>query len=130
MENFEHVDLFQIGIRTMNEVCRSQVDRFGVRVRSASELVSPEELHFDHPVYISLDLDVLDPAFAPGVSHHEPGGLSTRELLRMLHAIEAPVIGADLVEYNPNRDVNGMTAMVAAKLTKELAGLMLHSVNS
>ena len=127
MENFDHVDLFQIGIRTMNDVCRSQVDRFNVRVRSASEPVIPEELHFDHPVYISLDLDVLDPAFAPGVSHHEPGGLSTRELLGMLHSIKAPVVGADLVEYNPHRDLNGMTAMVAAKLTKELAGLMLHS---
>ena len=130
MENFDHVDLFQVGIRTMNDVCRSQVDRFDVRVRSASESVLPEELHFDHPVYISLDLDVLDPAFAPGVSHHEPGGLSTRALLGMLHAIDAPVIGADLVEYNPRRDVNGMTAMVAAKLTKELASLMLHSTHS
>jgi len=127
MENFEHVDLFQIGIRTMNDVCRSQVDRFNVRVRNASETVSPEELRFDHPVYISLDLDVLDPAFAPGVSHHEPGGLSTREVLNMLHAIEAPVVGADLVEYNPHRDVNSMTAMVAAKLTKELTSLMLFT---
>ncbi len=127
MEQFEHVDLVQIGIRTMNEVCRGQVDRFGVKVFSASDSVSAQELHFDHPVYISVDLDVLDPAFAPGVSHHEPGGLSTRELLSMLQAVDAPVIGADLVEYNPHRDLNGVTAMVAAKCAKELTSLLLTS---
>jgi arginase family enzyme len=77
----------------------------------------------DAPLYISLDLDALDPAFAPGVSHHEPGGLSVRDLLNVLHRIKGPIIGADVVEYNPTRDINGMTAVVAAKFLKELAGL-------
>ena len=76
------------------------------------------------PVYVSLDLDVLDPAFAPGVSHWEPGGLSTRELLTMVQAIEGPIVGADLVEYNPLRDPTGLTAMVAAKLLKEMLAAM------
>ena len=75
------------------------------------------------PLYISIDMDALDPAFAPGVSHHEPGGLSVRELLSVLHRIDTPIIGADVVEYNPARDINGMTAVVAAKLVKELAAL-------
>ena len=75
------------------------------------------------PLYVSIDLDALDPAFAPGVSHHEPGGLSVRELLSVLHRIDAPIVGADVVEYNPARDVNGVTAVVAAKLVKELAAL-------
>ena len=75
------------------------------------------------PLYVSIDMDALDPAFAPGVSHHEPGGLSVREILSVLHRIEAPIIGADVVEYNPTRDINGMTAVVAAKFVKELAGL-------
>lgn len=70
------------------------------------------------------DLDVLDPAFAPGVSHWETGGLTTRELLTMLQAIDAPIVGADLVEYNPLRDATGMTAMVAAKVCKELLDAM------
>ena len=77
----------------------------------------------DAPVYISIDLDCLDPAFAPGVSHHEPGGLSSRELVCVLHRLRGPIIGADIVEYNPTRDINGMTAVVAAKLVKELATL-------
>ncbi len=77
----------------------------------------------DGPLYISIDMDALDPAFAPGVSHHEPGGLSVRDILAVLDRVPGPLIGADIVEYNPARDVNGMTAVVAAKLVKEIAAL-------
>lgn len=76
------------------------------------------------PLYISLDIDVLDPAFAPGVSHHEPGGFSTRELINIIQNIDAEIVGADLVEYNPIRDINNMTAMVCYKLFKELIDKM------
>jgi arginase family enzyme len=68
------------------------------------------------PVYITFDMDVLDPAFAPGVSHREPGGMSVREAIAHLHAIEGEIVGADLVEYNPVQDVAGVTATVAGKL--------------
>jgi arginase family enzyme len=74
-----------------------------------------------------LDIDVLDPAFAPGVSHHEPGGLSTREVLRVIQRIRAPLVGADIVEFNPKRDPSGVTAMVAAKFLKEIASRMLEN---
>ena len=77
------------------------------------------------PLYISLDLDVLDPAFAPGISHYEPGGLTTRELITIIQQIEVPVIGADIVEYNPMRDLNNMTAMLGYKLMKELMAKMV-----
>jgi len=76
------------------------------------------------PLYISLDIDVLDPAFAPGISHYEPGGMSSRQLLDILLAIKLPIIGADLVEYNPIRDHHDMTAMLAFKLMKELIAKM------
>lgn len=73
-------------------------------------------------VYISVDVDCLDPAFAPGVSHIEPGGLSFRDVLNILHNLQADVVAADVVEFNPQRDtVDGMTAMVAAKIVRELA---------
>jgi len=78
-------------------------------------------------VYVTIDIDVLDPAFAPGMSHHEPGGWSTRQLLDALAAIarsDAVVVGADIVEINPERDINGLTAMVGAKLVKELLELV------
>jgi arginase family enzyme len=78
---------------------------------------------FDGPLYISIDLDGFDPSCAPGVSHIEPGGLTARDVLDALHAVQAPVAGADVVELNPDRDVNDMTALLAAKLVKELAAL-------
>jgi agmatinase len=115
--------LVQVGIRTLNGHCREQAERLGVEMiemrHFAAEVVPVPEA----PLYISIDMDALDPAFAPGVSHHEPGGLSVREILSVLHRIEGPIIGADVVEYNPARDINGMTAVVAAKFVKELAAI-------
>jgi len=78
-------------------------------------------------VYLSLDLDGIDPAHAPGVSHREPGGLTVREVVALIQEMGGRLIGADLVEYNPRQDVTGMTAQVAAKLVKEMAGRMLRT---
>lgn len=127
LEQFEHVNLTQIGIRTMNDASRLQVERFGVRLFEMRDRPASSALEVKGPVYISLDIDVLDPAFAPGVSHHEPGGFSVRELITMIQSISNRIVGADVVEYNPKRDINGVTAMVAAKLTKELAGIMIKN---
>lgn len=72
-------------------------------------------------MYISIDVDCLDPAFAPGVSHFEPGGLSFRDVLNILHNLKGDIVAADVVEYNPQRDTaDAVTAMVAAKLVREL----------
>ena len=71
-----------------------------------------------------LDAPDVDPAFAPGVSHPEPGGLSTREVLGLLSSLPVSPVGADIVELNPEKDVNLLTAHVAARLVKELAALM------
>ena len=86
---------------------------------------SVKKLNIENPVYISLDMDVLDPAFAPGVSHHEPGGLSTRDVLQIIHGLNVPIVGADIVEFNPKRDPVGITAMAAAKFLKEIVGQMI-----
>jgi arginase len=117
--------LVQVGIRTMTKHQREQADRFGVEVIDMQSWTPDIRLSFDGPVYISFDMDVLDPAFAPGVSHHEPGGFSTREVLQMIQSLDCEIVGADLVEYNPDRDINGMTSMVAAKLVKELVAKIL-----
>lgn len=115
--------LVQVGLRTVNVHCREQAKRFGVEMIEMRDFSVDAVPIPDAPLYVSLDLDALDPAFAPGVSHHEPGGLTVREVLSVLHRIRTPIIGADIVEYNPTRDINGMTAVVAAKFLKELAGL-------
>lgn len=124
MENRLAARLVQVGIRTVNEHQQKQGERFNVEMHTMNSWKPDTDLKLSGPLYISFDLDCLDPAFAPGVSHHEPGGLSTREVLNLLQAIKVPVVGADLVEYNPDRDLHGMTATVAAKLVKELTGLM------
>ena len=85
------------------------------------------KFEFMGPVYVSLDMDAIDPAFAPGVSHHEPGGLTSREVLGILQKLRPNVVGADLVEFNPTRDPSGITAMLGAKLYKELLDLLLRS---
>jgi agmatinase len=117
--------LVQIGIRTLNGHQREQAQKFGVVQHEMSKLPAAEKLHFDGPVYISFDMDALDPAAAPGVSHHEPGGLTTRQAIDMLHGIAGEIVGADIVEFNPTRDVGGITGMVAAKILKEIAGIMI-----
>ncbi len=117
--------LVQVGIRTMNAPQRAQAERFGVHVIEMRQLASLAQAGLSGPIYVSFDLDVLDPAFAEGVSHWEPGGLSVREAIGLIQGIPAPVVGADIVEYNPERDASGRTAMVCAKICKELAARML-----
>ena len=118
--------LVQVGIRTMNTHQRAQATRFGVDVidmRAWARGVRPQ---VDGPVYLSLDVDVLDPAFAPGLSHREPGGLTVREVLGLIQDTGGVLVGADIVEVNPRQDVADLTATVAAKLVKEVAGRMMR----
>ena len=117
--------LTQVGIRTLNDHQRTQVSKFGVKVIDMRNWSPDIDLNLSGPVYLSFDMDVLDPAFAPGVSHHEPGGFTTREVLRMIQKLDLNIVGLDLVEYNPDRDLNGVTAMTAAKIIKELLAKLL-----
>jgi agmatinase len=117
--------LVQVGIRTMTDQQREQANRFGVEVIEMRNIGSIQDLAFERNVYLSLDMDCLDPAFAPGVSHYEPGGLSTRQVLELIQRLKGNLVGADIVEFNPDRDPQGITSMVAAKLVKEIIGRML-----
>ncbi len=117
--------LVQVGLRAIHPDHRRQFERFGVEAIEARHCAPLPKLSFQSPVYISLDLDGLDPSCAPGVSHREPGGLTTRQVIELIQSIDAPVVGADIVEYNPRCDLDGMTATVAAKLLKEIGGMMV-----
>ena len=119
------IRLVQVGIRTMDGHQYEQAKRFGVEVIEMKNIGKIGQIKFDGPVYLSLDLDCLDPAYAPGVSHHEPGGMSTREVLGIIRNFKGRLVGADIVEYNPERDLHGMTGMVAGKILKEIIGRML-----
>jgi arginase family enzyme len=113
--------IVQVGIRTLNRHCREQAERYGVEILPMLNF-SPEHVPIlEGPLYISFDLDGLDPSEAPGVAHPEPGGLTVREVLSILAKQNAPIVGADVVELNPQRDVNDVTAIVGAKLVREIA---------
>ncbi len=118
--------LVQVGVRTMNGHQREQAKRFGVEVIEMKDWRDDLVFEFDSSVYISFDMDGLDPAFAPGVSHREPGGLSTRQAINVIQNMKGRVIGADIVEFNPRMDPLNITATVCAKLLKEIAAKMLE----
>src|ERR1051326_1554540 len=127
--------LVQVGIRTFTAHQREQVKKFGVESIEMHQLAdgygqrsdTTLPLEFDSPVYISFDVDALDPAFAPGVSHREPGGLSTRQAIDLIQRLKGQVVGADIVEFNPRMDPLHITGTVCAKLLKEIAARMLEA---
>lgn len=118
--------LVQVGIRTFTAHQRDQVSRFNVESIEMRHVENGLRLSFDSPVYISFDTDALDPAFAPGVSHREPGGLSTRQVIDMIQRMKGRVVGADIVEFNPRMDPLHVTGTVCAKVLKEIAARMLE----
>lgn len=115
--------LVQVGLRSISPGNRAFGDANGVHMLGADEIDKIPYGELAAPLYISIDLDGFDPAFAPGVSHPEPGGLSAREVFSMLKRLNAPIVGADIVELNPERDLNMLTAHLAARLVKELAAM-------
>lgn len=125
MEERRAKRLIQIGIRTLNGHQREQAEKFGVEIIPMRDLPALERMKVAGPVYVSFDMDVLDPAFAPGISHREPGGMSVREALAHVNAITGKIVGVDLVEFNPALDISNLTAIVAAKLLKEMLGKMI-----
>lgn len=124
METGKVNSLTQVGIRCLTSHQVEQANRFEVKIVEMRKLSDTFLSQLEGPLYISLDMDVLDPACAPGVSHHEPGGMMTRQLIDFIQRIDVEVIGADIVEYNPIRDIHNMTAMVGYKLMKEVMSKM------
>jgi len=127
MEEGHATHLVQVGIRTLTKHCREQAERFGVEIIPMTNFCPDMVPVLDGPLYISIDLDGIDPSEAPGVAHPEPGGLTVREVLAVLDLQKAQIVGADIVELNPSRDLNGVTAILAAKLVREIAALITRN---
>ncbi|HSN70958.1 MAG TPA: agmatinase [Steroidobacteraceae bacterium] len=118
--------LVQIGIRSSSPEQDQVARRHRVEAHPAYALDRLPRLEFATPVYVSIDVDALDPAYAPGVSHPEPGGLSVRQVLDTLFAVRAPAfVGGDVVELNPLLDGTGRSTLVAAKLARELLARLI-----
>jgi agmatinase len=109
----------ELGFRTVTAM---EIERIGVE----GTLSRIRERVGDAPLYISIDIDVLDPAHAPGTGTPEAGGLTSRELLGILRGLAgAPLVGADVVEVSPAYDHAEITAVAAAHVCYELLALML-----
>jgi agmatinase len=107
----------QVGVRSMG----ADVGRGGARrtAHTGAALDAPRD-KLAGPVYLSLDIDVLDPAAAPGVLCPEPGGPSFAEVLAFVHSLAGlDVVGLDVVEVAPDTDPGGLAALAAAKLLRE-----------
>ncbi len=115
-------NIVQVGIRTATGQHRRQAEKYNIRMIEMKDFYDSLVLNFPNPLYVSFDVDALDPAFAPGVSHHEAGGLSTRQVVNIFHRLDANIVGLDVVEVNPNRDKSGITAAAAVKVVKEVIG--------
>jgi len=115
-------NLVQVGIRAKVGEHEEKAKKFKIKMIEMKDLPDNLSLRFENPLYISFDLDALDPAFAPGVSHHEPGGLTTRQVIQIIHRLKAQIVGVDVVELNPTRDASGITASAAVKIIMEIMG--------
>lgn len=114
--------IVQVGIRASIGDHWKKAAEYNIRMIEMIDFSEKLELVFDNPLYISFDIDALDPAFAPGVSHRVPGGLTSRQAISVIHALQAEIAGMDMVEVNPDRDATGITASAAAKIVMEVAG--------
>ncbi|MGI6422300.1 MAG: agmatinase [Syntrophomonadaceae bacterium] len=114
--------VFQLGIRscTGDELSYAQ-SHTRIYVDVLLEVLDQvKELIGSRPVYFTLDIDVLDPAFAPGTGTPEPGGFSSRQVLQLMHQIQdLNIVGFDLVEVSPPYDNSEITSILAAKILRE-----------
>lgn len=122
--------LVQVGIRAATGEQRKKAASHRIQMIEMKDIRDILHLEFSNPLYVSFDMDSLDPAFAPGVSHHEPAGLTTRQVIDILHALHGEIVGMDVVELNPERDPSGITAAAAVKIIKEAAGKVAISKKS
>jgi agmatinase len=118
--------LVQVGVRAATAEQREFARRRGIAWVEMKDFGEGPKLAFANPLYISFDLDSLDPAFAPGVSHLEPGGMTVRQALSVIQNLEGDIVGLDVCELNPSRDPANITAAAAFKIVKEVAGRMLR----
>ena len=88
--------------------------------RGIKEIIAEILPTFTLPTYLSLDIDVVDPVEAIGTGYIEHGGMSSRELIYAIQQLKSTITVADIVEVNPEKDVNNITAKLAAKLVIEL----------
>lgn len=114
-------EVHQGGIRASSRELNDRLDSAGVYVYPAAGIDRMYGLALGGPVYLTVNIDVLDPTFAPDVGNPVPGGLSTRQLVDLIHSFDFHIVGFDVVKVNPVFDHAQITA-AAAKAFMEIIG--------
>ena len=122
MKDLEDDRRFGFGIVTSSDVFRQGVDEVVARLRDRIG---------NRPLYVSVDIDVLDPAHAPGTGTPEAGGITSRELLEILRGLRGlNLVGADVVEVAPAYDTAEITGVAASHVAYDLVSLMADNLTS
>lgn len=121
-EEFGFGDIFQVGVRSGARAEWHTSRQHTAWTSTDLAIGEPHRARLTrHPVYLSIDIDVLDPAHAPGTGTLEPGGVSFRELARFVYSLRGVrLVGLDVMEVSPNLDASNMSALAAAKLVREV----------
>ncbi|UCG90309.1 MAG: agmatinase [Candidatus Heimdallarchaeota archaeon] len=129
-------NIIQVGVRASTEEQRKFATNAGITTITMNEfqrkgtaatayLIEKRLLRSVDQIYLSMDLDILDPAFAPGLGNPEPGGLTTRDVINFIRELShLPIFAFDIVELCPDYDISNITAFAAAKIIKEILGMM------
>lgn len=122
----EPEEVFNIGKYGANIIDPIDIQEYGVK-KILQKIIQLCINRSDSNIYISIDLDCLDPAFAPGVSVPTPCGINPLELTFFIQQIlkKTKIIGCDIVELSPSFDINNITANFAARLFKEILGSII-----
>lgn len=129
-DGFNPKNILLVGVRNSDPSELKVIKELGIKMVSVNDLMLSLEGKTDYimefgygkSVYVSIDIDIVDPAFAPGVGYPEPAGISSRELIYIVQRMNLMknLVAVDLVEINPSKDVRDLTSKLAAKIVSEL----------
>lgn len=129
-DGFNPKNILLVGVRNADPVEIKFIEENGIKRISVEDLMlnlegrtdSIMEFGYGKDIYVSIDIDVVDPAFAPGTGYCEPGGLTSREFLYIVKRLKKMknLKAVDLVEINPLKDFGGLTIQLGAKILSEL----------
>jgi len=127
---FSPENIFLIGVRNSDPLETVFLKKHNIKVMNMNQILENLEdscdtiMEFskDKELYVSIDIDVIDPAFAPGTRYKEPGGLTTRQFLYLIQRLNKVknLRAVDIVEINPDKDIKDLTVKLGAKILAEL----------
>ena len=118
-------NVVQVGVRAITAGHRALALKNGVRMVEMKDIQDPLYLRFANPVYISFDMDALDPASLPASPTTSRTARPVRPL-QVIQSLKGRIVGLDVVELNPTRDAAAITAAAAFKIIKETAGRIVR----